>query len=82
MKGGAYEFSTVRLPSRDLVLAGHGQMNGVDHNTIPRRLGGRRWRRDATRGIQETLIVARIVLLVESSGKTKIGQLNVTVLVN
>ena len=60
-----YEFPTVRFPSRDLVLAGHGQMDRVDHHAVPRRLRGRRRRRDAIRGIQKTLVVARIVLLME-----------------
>jgi hypothetical protein len=78
----AYEFPTVRLPGRDLVLAGHGQMDRVDHHAIPRRLRGSRWRRHAIRRIQETLVVARIVLLVESGGKTEIRQLDVPVLVN
>ena len=56
--GGAYEFPTVRLPSRDLILAGHGQVDGVDHYTVPRRLCGSRRRRYTVRGIQQTLIVA------------------------
>ena len=57
-------------------------MNGVDHHTIPRRLCGRRRRRDAIRGIQETLVVTRVVLLMEPSRKTEIGQLDMTILVN
>lgn len=80
--GSAYEFSTVGLPSRDLVLAGHGQMDRIDHHAVPRRLCGSRWRRYAIRRIQETLVVARIMLLVESSGKTKIRQLDMPVLVD
>jgi len=82
VKDSTYEFSTVRFPSRDLVLAGHGQMNGIDHHTIPRRLCGRRRGCDAIRRIQETLVVARFVLLVEPGGKTEIGQLDMTVLVD
>jgi len=82
VKHSTHEFSTVRFPGRDLVLTGHGQMNGVDHHAIPRRLCGRRRGRDAIRGIQETLVVARLVLLMESGGKTEVGQLDMTVLVN
>ena len=56
-------------------------MDGVDHDAIPRRLCRRR-RRNAIRRIQKTLVVTRIVLLVEPSGKTEIGQFDVTILVN
>ena len=80
--GRAYEFSAVCLPSRNLVLAGHGQMDRIDHHAVPRRLCGSRWRRYAIRRIKETLVVARIVLFVESSGKTKIRQLDMPVLVD
>jgi len=57
-------------------------MDRVDHHAVPRRLRGRRRRRDAVRGIQETLVVARLVLLMEPGGKTEIGQLDMPVLVD
>jgi len=57
-------------------------MNGVDHHAIPRRLCGRRRRRDTIRGIQETLVVTRVVLFMEPGGEAEIGQLDMTVLVN
>jgi hypothetical protein len=80
--GSAYELPTVRLPSRDLVLARHSQMDRVDHHAVPRRLRSGRRGRDTIRGIQETLIVARVVLLMEPGGKAEIRQLDVSVLVN
>ena len=57
-------------------------MDRIDHYAVPRRLCGSGWRRHAVCGIQETLVVARIVLLVEPGGKTKVGQFDVPVFVN
>ena len=57
-EGVAYEFPAIRFPGRDLILARHGQMDGVHHDAVPRRLRGSRRRRDTARGIQKTLIVA------------------------
>ena len=34
MKQLAYELSPVRLPRRDLVLPGHGEVDGVDEHAI------------------------------------------------
>ena len=78
----AYEFPTVRLPGRYLVLAGHGQVDGVDHHAVPRRLRGGGWRCYAIRRIQEALVVARVVLFMESSGKAEIRQLDMPILVD
>jgi len=50
--GGAYQFPPVRFPGRDLILTGHGQMDGVHHYTVPRGLCGSGWRGYAIRGIQ------------------------------
>lgn len=78
----AYKFPTIRLPGRNLILAGHGQVNGIDHHAIPRRLCGGRWRRYATRRIQETLVVARIVLLMKPGREAEIRQLDMPILVD
>ena len=53
-----YKFPTVRFPSRDLVLAGHRQMDRIHHHTVPRRLCGSRGRRYAVRRVQQTLVIA------------------------
>lgn len=44
-----YQFSTIRFPGGNLILAGHGEMDGVHHHAVTRC---RRWRRDAIRGIE------------------------------
>lgn len=57
-------------------------MDRIHHDAIPRRLRGGRRRRYAVRRVQKTLIVARIMLLMESGGQTEVGELDVTILVN
>ena len=77
----AYEFPTICFPSRDLILAGHGQMDSVHHHAVPRRLRGSHRGRNTIRRIQKTLIITRLVLLMEPGGETKIREFDVSVLV-
>ena len=57
-------------------------MYRIDHHAIPRRLRGGRRGCNAIRGVQKSLVITRIVLLMEPGGKPEIGQLDVAILVN
>jgi len=57
-------------------------MDGIDRDAVAGGLLLGRWRNDTIRLIEQTLIVARIVLLVEAGGKAEIGELDVTLLVD
>lgn len=50
-----YKLSAVSFPCRNLILAGHRQMNSIDHDTVP---GGCSWGRDTVGRVEQTLIVA------------------------
>ena len=54
----AHQFPTVSLPRRNLVLAGHRKVDGVNHDTIPHGLRRGCWRCHAVRRVEESLIVA------------------------
>ena len=56
-------------------------MDGVDHDTIPCCLRRGCRRGHAVGRVEQTLIVAGIMLFVEASGQTEIRQLDVSVLV-
>jgi hypothetical protein len=58
------QLSPVGLPRSDIPLGSHLQVDRVDHDAVPRA----RTRRPAL----------TVVLLVEPRGKTKVGQLDVT----
>jgi hypothetical protein len=81
------QLSPVGLPRSDIPLGSHLQVDRVDHDAVPRA----RIRRPALAGIEvgrivlgpvpapkQLLVVGRVVLLVEPRGKTKVGQLDVT----
>lgn len=75
-----HELASVRLPGSDGV-ARHRQVNRVHHDRISRACTfvGRwsRWARNITT-IQKSLVVRRVVLLLETGRKSEIRELDVT----
>jgi len=68
--GNAYEFPTVCFPSRDLLLAGHRQIDRI--HTTPCLLRYSLRERCTIDRIQETLIMARAASPIEPGGKSEI----------
>ena len=57
-------------------------MNRVNHDAIPRSLRCRSGRCNTVCGVKEALVVAGVVLLVETSRQTEVGQLDMAIFVN
>jgi len=76
-----HQLSPVCLPCCDLVLAGDRQMDGIDHDAVSCRLRRSGWGYSAIGLVEESLIIARLVIFMEPSGQAKVGQLDVTVFI-
>lgn len=69
-----HQLPSVCLPGGDLLTA-HCQIDGVDLHAVSGRIWGLLL-------LQNTLVVIRVRRFVEPCGQTKVGQLQVTVLVD
>lgn len=74
-----YELASVGLPGRNRVLAADGEVDRVERDRVAPVVGRLRGRRAA---VEQALVVRRVVLLVEAGRESKVGQLDVPVLVD
>jgi len=75
----AYKFPAICFPCEYLIFVGHRQIYGVDHDAVSRRVSSSGL---GCVGPEKSLIVDRVVLLLESRGKAKIAKLDVPIFIS
>jgi hypothetical protein len=81
---GISQLSSIGLPGSDISFTGHLQVDSIDHDAVSSssvRSTGIEIRRVVFRAIsasQQTLVIGRIMLLMEPGRQSEIGQFDVT----
>lgn len=78
----AHQLPAIRFPCCNLILACHCQVDGVYHHAVPCSLRRRCWGRCTIGLIEESLVITRVVILVETSRQAKVRQFDMSIFID
>ncbi|SRR6266404_8031603 len=78
----AYQLPAIRFPRCNLIFACHGQVDGVHHHTVPSCLRRCCWGRCTIGLVEESLVITRVMVFVESSRQAKVRQFDMSIFVD